>query len=374
MCIRDRLVTSFRKLMHVDLGFAKDRVILFDLGGKGPSDAASQRSAGEQLLYRVRAAPGVEAASLSGMALMGGVFGFQMTPSIRLPGRDWEPVRPFYMAVSPGFFQTMQVRLLSGREFVAADATAGEGSAVIVNRAFVRKYFPGQEVLGQRIEKRSDDPRPIGLVIVGVVANTRYNNLWEPFTPTIFTPMLSAGGRSRTTLEVRTSGDSRAMVGPLRQEIEKGNASLKVTAATLQSTRIDDTVIGERLLAVLGGLFAGIALLLVTVGLYGVIRYRAARRRKEVGIRIALGARRPAVLRLVWCDVAVPVVAGLVAGIVGGAVAARFLRTMLYEVKPTDIASLAAPLVCIVLTCAMAAVPPALRAARTDPVKVLRHE
>jgi ABC-type antimicrobial peptide transport system permease subunit len=164
------------------------------------------------------------------------------------------------------------------------------------------------------------------------------------------------------------------MAGALRKQIEDANRSVKVTGMTLQSTQIDDTVISERLLAVLGGLFAAIALPLATVGLYGVIRYAAARRQKEVGIRIALGARRTAVLRLVWSDVAIPVVAGLLVGIAGGAAAARFLETVLYEVKPTDAASLVVPVLCIVVTCVVTALPPAMRAARTDPMTVLRHE
>ena len=357
------LVSSFRKLMHADLGFAKERVTLFDLGGKGPSSPAGQ------LLDRVRQLPGVEAASLSGMALMGGALGPQLAPSIRFPGRDWEAQRPLYLEVSPGFFRTMQIRLLSGREFDAADA-----SAAIVNQAFARKYFPGDDALGRRFERRSDDPLPIALTIIGVVANAHYNNLRQTLTPTVYAPLTAVGGRSRATLEVRTAGDPRGLAGALRREIEEAGPSLKVIGATLQSTKIDDTLISERLLAVLGGLFAAIALVLVTVGLYGVIRYAAARRRKEVGIRIALGARRQAVLRLVWSEVAVPSLVGLVVGIAGGAVAARFLETALYEVKPTDVSSLAAPMLCIVLTSVVASVQPALRLAAADPMTVLRHE
>jgi predicted permease len=357
------LVTSFRKLMHVDLGFAKERVVLFDLSGKGPA------APNGPLLKRVRQIPGVQAAGLSGMALMSGAFGPHIAPAIRLPGRDWDPARPLYMAVSAGFFETMRIRLLAGREF-----TVGDSGAAIVNRAFARRYFGGDEAVGRRFEQQGDDPQPVSLTIVGVVADARYNNLREPIGPTVYTSLATVGGRGSSTLEVRTATDPRGMADALRRRIEDGGASLKVTGMTLQSARIDDTVISERLLAVLGGLFAAIALLLVTVGLYGVIRYTAARRQKEVGIRIALGARSGAVLRLVWSDVALPVVAGLAAGIAGGRAAARFLETLLYEVRPTDAASLAIPVVCILLTCAAAALPPAWRSARTDPMTVLRHE
>jgi predicted permease len=356
------LLLSFRKLARVDPGFAKDRVILFDIESHGPP---------AQLLQTVRRLPGVEAAGMSGMALLSGAFGPHILPTVRLPGHDWDAVHPSYLSVSAGFFQTMQIRLLAGREFDDADQPTNTSSPVIVNQAFAEQFFPGQPVLGRQFERRGDDPDPIVHTIVGLAANARYNNLRETtFAPTVYAPLLSADGR----LEVRTAGDPRTMLAGLRRQIEAANHSWKVTGATLQSTLIDDTILTERLLALLGGLFAIIALLLSTVGLYGVIRYATARRRKEVGIRMALGARRSTVLRLVWSEVAAPVLTGLVTGIVGGTVAARYLQSVLFEVNPTSFSSLAAPVACIVLTCIVAAVPPALRTARMDPMTVLRHE
>jgi len=365
------LVTSFRKLMSVDLGFSKDRVLLFDVAATSPVDKAAQAAAAAQLLDRLRRSPGVEAAGLSNLALVSGAFGPMIWPQIRLPGRDWERARPLYMAVSPGFFETMRIRLLAGRVFDPSDVPAAASSAVIVNQAFLGQFLHGEAALGRRLEQLGDDPQPISLTIVGVVANVRYNNLREKFTPTIYTPLMALNGAH---LAVRTAGDPRGFANALRKTIEESNRALKVTRVTTQSTHIDDAVLSEHLLAVLGGLFAAIALLLVTIGLYGVIGYAAARRRKEVAIRIALGAPRPAVLRLMWSDVAIPVAAGLAAGIAGGALAARFLESLLFEVKSTDAASLAVPVICIVLTSLAAALPPALKASKTDPMSVLRHE
>ncbi len=365
------LVTSFRNLMSVDPGFSKDRILLFDLSLKSPLDAPAQKAACEKLLGVVRQAPGVEAAGVSNLALMGGAFGPMIAPRIRLPGRDWEPARPFYMAVSPGFLETMKIHLLAGRAFDSSDARTAKDSPVLVNQAFADRYFPGQRVLGQNVEQLSDDPDPVRLTIIGVVGNVRYNNLREKFTPTIYTPLITVRGVS---LAVRTSGDPRGFAASLRRTIEDANRDVKVDRVTTQATHIDDAVLAERLLAILGGLFAAIALILVTVGLYGVIRYAAARRRKEVGIRIALGAEPPAVLRLIWSDVAIPVVAGLVVGIAGGAAASRYLESMLFDVKPTDPGSMAVPVLCILLTSLAAALPPAIRSSRIDPMSVLRHE
>jgi len=364
------LVTSFRKLMNVDLGFTKDRVLLFDVAARGRLDKAAQQSAAAQLLDGIRRSPGVEAAGASTLALMSGAFGPMIAPQIRLPGGDWERTRPLYMAVSPGFFETMQIRLLSGRGFDVTDTPTSTASAVIVNQAFVEQFLKGRNALGQRIEQLTDDPEPVTLTVVGIVANVHYNNLREKLAPTIYTQLAGVNG---IHLAVRTAGDPHGFTASLRKMIESSGA-LKVTHVTTQSTTIDDAVLAERLLAILGGLFAAIALLLVTVGLYGVIRYAAARRQKEVGIRIALGAPRPAVLRLMCSDVAAPVAAGLIAGIAGGAIAARYLESILFQVRPTDAVSLAIPVVSIVSTALAAALPPALRASRIDPMSVLRHE
>jgi ABC-type antimicrobial peptide transport system permease subunit len=139
-------------------------------------------------------------------------------------------------------------------------------------------------------------------------------------------------------------------------------------------SQIDNTLISERLLAVLGGFFSVVALILAGVGLYGVINYAAVRRTREIGIRIALGARRAAVIHLVVSDTSTAVVAGIALGIIGGIGMARYLASQLFEVKATDFWSLAPPLVCIVIAAAAASIPPAFRAASADPLIALRYE
>jgi putative ABC transport system permease protein len=365
------LLISFNKLIHVDLGFAKDHVILFTLNNTKALSSEQQPRTALQLLDRIGQIDGVRGASLSQQGPMGGaVFAFVMTPSVRFPGRAPETFRPANVPVSPGFFRTMRIPLLKGREFEARDLEVKTASAAVVNEAFSRRFFPGLDPIGQRFELIGDD-KPAGQEVVGVVANSLFHDLREPAGPTIYTPVRSLSG---ATLEVRTAGNPLALAGVLRHAIEGASPALRVRSSILQSTRIDDTLVSERLLAWLGGFFAISAIVLVAVGLHGVISYSVVRRTKEIGIRMALGAERPAVVRFVVADVAVLICVGIGLGAASGIALARYVASLLFEVKTTEFWSLAAPLVCLLAACVVAAVRPATHAARVDPVIALRYE
>jgi len=265
----------------------------------------------------------------------------------------------------------MQIPLLSGREFTAQDITAGVPTAVIVNQAFARQFFPGEDALGKRFERMVDDDANYGAQeIVGVVRDAKYNNLREAAAPTIYQP---AGGVG-STVEVRTAGNPLAIAAALRQGIESVDASLRVTGMTLESTRIDETILQERMLALLGGFFALVAVVLAAVGLHGVLSYSVVRRTREIGIRLALGAPVSSVVRMVTGDIAVAVAIGVAGGLAGGFALARSLASLLFEVKPSDFGSVAWPLASLLLASAAAAIPPAMRAARVDPAEALRYE
>jgi putative ABC transport system permease protein len=362
------LLLSFRKLIAVDLGFVRDNVVLFDLAPRNPE--SHRADSGAKLLESVRHLPAVQAASLSRQRPMGGAMVWIMTPIVRLPGRANETVRPVEAPVSAGFFRAMQVRWIAGRDFLPEEV-AGHSPAVIVNQAFVDKFLPGQNPIGSRFEKLTDDPDPIPQQIVGVVANTRFNNLREAEGPSIYTPLADAAD---ATLNIRTSSRPSSLIPWLRKEIESAAPTLAVHGSILLSSQIDDTMIGERLLALLAGFFSVVALLLAGVGLYGVVNYAALRRTREIGIRIALGARRAAVVRLIVSGAAAPVLAGIVLGMATGLALARYLAAQLFGVGPADFWSLAAPLACMLLAAAAAVLPPAVRAACADPLIALRYE
>ncbi len=362
------LLLSFRKLITVDLGFARDNVVLFDLA---PREREGPRpESGVELLEYLRSLPAVQAASMSQQRPMGGDMVWIMTPIIRMPGRANETVRPREVPVSAGFFRALQIRWIAGRDFLPEEIAA-KSPAVIVNQAFIDKFLPGQNAIGQRFEKFGDAPNSVPQQIIGVVANARYNNPREPDRPSIYTPLRSVAG---ATLNIRTGSQTASLIPWLRKEIETAAPTLMVRGSILLGSQIDSTLLRERLLALLAGFFSVVALLLASVGLYGVIHYAAVRRTREIGIRIALGARRAAVVRLVVSETSMPVLAGIGLGIACGIGLARYLSSQLFGVTPTDFWSLAAPLACVLIATAAAVLPPALRAAGADPLKALRHE
>ena len=362
------LLLSFRKLTAVDLGFARDNVILFDLAPRNPE--GHRPGSGAELLAYLRRLPAVQSASLSQQRPMGGALVWIMTPVIRLPGRTNETVRPVEAPVSEGFFSAMQIRWIAGRDFLPEEIAA-HSPAVIVNQAFVDKFYPGQNPIGQTFDKLTDDPDPVPQRIVGVVANIRYNNLREPAGPSMYTPLRDAAG---ATLNIRTASRAASLVPWLRKQIETAAPTLTVRGSILLASQIDNTTISERLLALLAGFFSVVALLLAAVGLYGVVNYAAVRRTREIGIRIALGSSRPAAVRLIVSGAALPVIAGVAFGIAAGLGLARYLASQLFEVTPADLQTLAAPIACILIAAIAAVLPPALRAAGADPLPALRYE
>jgi len=242
---------------------------------------------------------------------------------------------------------------------------------VIVNQAFVDQFFPGQDSIGQTFDKFSDDRNSVRQQIIGVVGNFRYNNLWEAERPSIYTPLRDAAG---ATLNIRTAATSASLVPWLRKEIETSAPELMVRGNILLAAQIDNILIRERLLAELAGFFSAVSLLLAAIGVYGVVHYDAMRRTREIGIRMALGATRAAVVRLLVSANSIPVIGGVALGIAAGIGLARYLTSQLFGVKPIDFWSLAAPLACILIAAVVAVLPPALGAARADPVNALRHD
>ncbi|MPY87818.1 MAG: FtsX-like permease family protein [Luteitalea sp.] len=375
------LLLSFGKLTSTNLGFTKARLMLFTIESRElpsrPDDpdetVMGERSGsgkqahviGLQLLEQVRRVPGVQRASLSEWALFSGTGS---NSGIRLPGRALDAIRPLFLEVSPDFFETMGIRLIAGRPLEPRDAEPETRRAVVVNDAFARRYFGGERAVG-RVFDRVKSAATVQLEIVGVVADARYGSVRHPAPPLVYLPF-----RGFRTLQVRTGGEPAVLVDTLRQAIEAVHPSLQVTDAQLQSTLVDNNMLRERLLALLSGFFAVVGLLLAAVGLYGVLSYSVVQRTKEIGIRLALGAQQLAVVRSVVTDASITMLIGAVGGLAGGLYLARFVGTFLYEVQPFDFWSLALPVGSLLCAGALAAVLPARRAARVDPVVALRYE
>ncbi|MGH9160829.1 MAG: FtsX-like permease family protein, partial [Vicinamibacteraceae bacterium] len=371
------LLLSFFRLTRVDPGFSDDRVLLLSLDTSAiGDDEGKAHVAALQLLDHVRQLSGVSGAALSGWALF---EGSSWTSSIRVPGREPEAFEPFFLGVSPGYLETMRMRMLEGRMFTMRDAEPEQPTTVIVNEAFARRYFNTTRVVGRSFARTvSDEAAKASVVrdgllpqeIVGVVANAKYGSLREPAPPTVYVPHRGLG-----TLHLRAAaGDPLALAPILQREIPRAVPALRVASVTLQSTLIANSILSERLLALLSGFFAMVGLLLAAIGLYGVLSYGVVQRTREIGIRVALGAQPRIVVRTVVAHIVGVTAAGTVAGLTVGLFLARFVQTMLYEVQPLDALSVALPVCSLLLVAVLAAVPPARRAARVDPVVALRYE
>jgi predicted lysophospholipase L1 biosynthesis ABC-type transport system permease subunit len=267
----------------------------------------------------------------------------------------------------------MKIHLVKGRDFLPSDTAPG---VAIVNETFVKQFLGAGWPVGQSIAKGNDAFR-----VVGVVRDAPYKDIHEPILPAVYVPLhsLDAKGATRpvpeATFIVRTSAQNPLALAPtLRLEVPRARSEFRVSNVRTQQQLVLAQTVRERLLAMLGLFFAGVALLLAGMGLYGVLDYFVLQRRREIGIRAAIGAQAGHIARHATAGVFAMVLAGGVAGVVSGMASARFIETLLYQVKATDLEVLALPPLAILITALIAAMPAVVRAVRIDPVTVLRSE
>ena len=358
------LVLSFVRLTSVNPGFATSGVLLLSWEATGRVEPAMRRATLAHVLDRLRGVTGVEAVSAAS-----GVLGRGWRHNIRLPGAADEWVEAAMKPVTPAFFETMRIPLKAGRTFVSGDLEGERTTRIIVDEAFAARYFGREPAVGRRLDARFDEERTQP-EIIGIVANTRHD-LRLPAAPTIYFPMPA---NDIGTLHVRASGDLTAIAARLRDEVRAATPLFRITTVTSQSTAVERTLLRERLLALLSGFFAIVGLVLTAVGLYGVLTYAVVQRTREIGIRVALGARSWGAVRTVLRDAAASTLIGAACGLAGGLYAARFVTALLFEVTPRDAWSIALPLGTLLAAALLAAALPAWRAARVDPVVALRSE
>jgi putative ABC transport system permease protein len=365
-------VQTLENLRAVDAGFREEGVLVADVDARreGLSGAALVAFY-ETLLERVRALPGVSSASVSSNVPLSGASSSQAIVPV---GQDYpERDNALVVNVMPGFFDTLGTRLLAGRDVTEDDVSPP--SIALVNETYAARYLADRDPLGERLTARTHPDNTIE--IVGVVEDSVANSLRTPPLPTIYYSyaqrVASGAFIFNTTLAVRISGSLATTADALRAELARQlpNATVEVRALTAQ---VDRALQQERLMATLAGGFGALGLLLACVGIYGLFSYNLARRTREFGIRIALGARQSRVLRLAVGGAGRLLVAGLVFGVPAALAASRWVESMLFGLQPTDPLILAAA--AVLLTCAglAAAYFPARRAARVDPVTALRSE
>jgi predicted permease len=357
---------TFERLSHHPTGFSADRVLTLDTVAQGGQTS----SLWEQVAEHLRSMPGIEKVAIEGWPLLtnNGWNGF-----ISVNGAPPGPELGYFLSVSPGWVDTMKIHLIDGRDFRATDKSPG---VAMVNETFVKQFFNGENPIGKFFAKGSSRYQ-----VVGVVNDVPYRNLREPILPVAFVSFRSidADGALRpirqASLVIRSSGSNpRNLASMLRQEIPRARSEFRVSNILTQKEINESHTVRERLLSMLALFFAAVALLLAAVGLYGVLDYSVLQRRREIGIRMAIGAPAGHIARSITTDVFAMVLVGAVAGLALGMVSVRYIDTLLYEVKPTGFDMLATPSITILASALLAAIPAVIRAVRIDPATALRAE
>jgi macrolide transport system ATP-binding/permease protein len=362
-------VRTLANLQSVELGFNRENLLLFDLNARqaGYGDVGIARFYID-LQNRFRAIPGVHSASLSHRSLIVAGTG---TP-INVPGSPPDlTTRLLY--VGPEFFSTMQIPILLGREIEEQDQASSQAVAV-VSEKFAKKNFGEANPVGRHIISTGRDLRD--MEIVGVARKARYGGLKRQVPPVVYMPYNQGSQRivAQMTYELRTTGDPLAYAKTIRQIVHDADPRVPVSNVGKQTAEIDETINQEIVFAKLCTAFAILALAIACIGLYGIVSYNVARRTNEIGIRIALGAERTAVIRMILRDVLAMVLAGLGIGVPVALATSKLVGSFLYEMKPNDPLTLAAALTALVVAAILAGYAPARRAARVDPMTALRHE
>ena len=357
---------TFDRLSHRPTGFSAERLLTLDTVAQRPEAPVFW----DQVADRLRAVPGVETVALAGMALLGGNSwnGF-----VSINGAPPGPVLAYFLSVSPGWLDAMKITLLDGRDFRPSDTSPG---VALVSETFAEQFFPGESPIGKFFEKGSSRYQ-----VVGLVRDAPYRSMREPILPVAYVPFHAVDAQGvaqplrQATFIVRTSGaNPLALASVLRREVPRARPEFRVSNIRTQEELVRAQTVRERLLAMLALFFAAVALLLAGIGLYGVLDYSVLQRRREIGIRMAIGAQAGDIARRVTAEVFRMVLAGALAGLVLSLALARYIAALLYQVRPGDPAMLLLPSFTILAVALVAALPAVFHAVRIDPVAMLRAD
>ena len=361
---------SLRNLKAVDNGYNTDQVVTMALDpAQNGYKIERLRNFYGQLSERLAALPGVKTTTFTRNVPMSGSYS---RFGIEVPGyqaRAGEEMAVLFNQIAPQFFATFGAPMLLGREFSAQD-TPESPKVAIVNQTLARRFFGAENPLGKRItlENYKD------LEIVGMVADAKYRNLKEAVPQTAYIPYSQYEQLGQRILCVRATGETGALVAAIRREVRSLDPNLPVFNVKTFAEQINDSVSRERLVAMLSSFFGFFALLLASLGLYGVMAYAVTRRTREIGIRMALGAQTTSVQWLVLRETLLLALIGVAIGLPAALAATRLTEGLLFELKPTDPLTIAMATLVMISIATLAGYLPARRAARVDPMVALRHD
>jgi predicted permease len=362
---------TVENLRNVDVGFNPANLVVFRVSPELLGyDATRIRSLYDRMIEELSSLPGVRGVSLSSPPLLSGSvngtsIAVQGRPYSRGPQSDINRVR-----IAPNFFQVMEMRLQTGRAFSANDSFEAPRVAII-NETAVRKFFPNEPALGRRF---GSNPEHNGeFEIVGIVSDAKYDSVREAAPPTMYVPYLQnqLGGMA---FEIRTAADPVRSVGAIREAVSGIEPNLPLMNVTTQIELIETRFAQERLLARAYAVFGGLALLIASIGLFGLMSYSVTRRTNEIGVRMALGAERRDVVRMILSESQLLVAIGLVLGLAAAIGAGRVVASLLFGLQPTDVVTMVVAAGILGAVSTVAGYLPARRAAAVDPMVALRCE
>jgi predicted permease len=370
---------SFRRILTVDSGFEVQNVVRVPVEIPQALLATGQRMREyDAALERVRSIPGVRSAAHSDLTPLGHMT---WNEYVYVDGYKAKPVEDdrltYFNSVSPGYFETMGTKLIAGRDFDARD-TASALRVVIIGETTARTFWGRENPLGQILKRDSplNNGKQDPFVVIGIVKDMKYESLSEQTLKTAFVSSAQEPNpRNGTNYVIRLdSMESAGRVLPLvRAALLETDKNFSLQFEDFDS-QVSDSLIRPRLIAVVSGFFGAVALILAATGLYGVISYSTARRRTEIGLRMALGAGYRSVIWLVLRDIGVTLIMGAALGLTAAHFAGRLVESMVFDVRPTDPSVLGVALAMLVVSASIAAYLPARRAARVDPMDSLRME
>jgi predicted permease len=362
---------TLQNLRNVDVGFNTRNLALFRIS---PSlnryDEARTAALYQRMLERLRGVAGVRSAAISNVQLLSGSVN---STSIFVAGRTYDDGQRDSInrvVMSPGFFETMEMPLRAGRDISERDDQQAVKVAVI-NETAARRYFPNENPIGQHIGSSVENAGQIE--IVGILRDAKYDSVRDPVPPTMYVPYLQ-GRMPSAVFHVRTAGDPAGAIGAIRETVRQIDPNLPLMNVSTQVEAVEKRLQPERVFAQAYAAFGALAMLLASVGLFGLMSYSVARRTNEIGIRMALGAQRLDVLRLVMGESMMLVVIGIGLGLVAAIAASRLVTTLLFGLAPTDALTMATAMIALVSVSAVAGYLPARRAARVDPLIALHYE
>ena len=367
-------IRSLQNLRDLDPGFHTTNLLAFKIDPTLNSYPVERiRTIYRQLKESVESLPGVETTAFSVVPVMEGDEWDQWVTIDSYSPKTGELPDPHMNAVSPDYFRALGVGLMPGRDFRRSDVL-GSSKVCIVNEAFARKYFRGGNAVGHQIGMGIDPGTKTDITIIGVVRNTKYESMRDEIPVEVYRPYEQMEYPSGITVYVRTSRNPEQMFTTIRRRMHDLDPNVPVFEMNTLERKVEDSLVTERMVALLSSGFGLLATGLASMGLYGVLAYTVVRRTREIGIRLAIGAAKTDVLWLVMKEVLILLGSGIAIALPASWILSRYVRSQLYGVGPTDLTSILLATFAIAAVAVLAGYLPAQRAARVDPMRALRYE